>query len=433
MNETFLHFIWQHRLFETTDFKTTDNQPISVINPGQLNTDAGPDFFNARIKIGETTWAGNVEIHQKASDWFKHNHEKDAAYDNVILHVVLNYDKQITNSKSEIVPSAVLNYPEYLEENYRELILSKEWIACKDWFPEDELMEMRLWFHSLMIERLQQKTEEITNRLQQNKNDWNETFYQVLAKNFGFKTNALPFEMLARAVPLNILGKHKSDLFQIEALLFGSAGLLNEELLGDDYFIALRKEYSFLYNKYKLKPIEGHLWKFLRLRPVNFPSIRIAQFAQLIHQSTALFSRLIEHEKLSEIEKLFAVSASTYWNKHYRFNKPSVNRKKQLGISAIHNIIINTIVPFLFVYGDQQNKHHLKDRALDFLEGIKAEKNSIISNWINIGVEPRSAFESQALIQLKNCYCKDKKCLNCHLGTKLVKRKTPGVIKSTRK
>ena len=422
MNESFLQFIWKHQLLDASKLKTTDDQAISIINPGQQNTDAGPDFFNARIKIGITTWAGNVEIHQKASDWFKHKHQLNSAYDNVILHVVPDDDRPTKNSKGEPVPTSILMYPAYLENNYRELLKSKKWIACEGWFSQNDLIEMRLWSHALMIERLQQKTGEIKQKLQQNKNDWNETFYEYLAKNFGFKINALPFEMLARAVPLNILGKHKSDLFQLEALLFGSAGLLNEKQLGDNYFIALRKEYSFLRHKYKLKPIESHLWKFLRLRPVNFPNIRIAQFARLVYQSTALFSKLIEYEKLSDIEKLFSVSASSYWNKHYRFNKPSVNRKKQLGNSAIQNIVANTIVPFLFVYGEEHNQHHLKDRALDFLEGIKAENNSIISNWKKMGVAPRSAFESQALIQLKNAYCKPKKCLNCHLGTKFVKK-----------
>ncbi len=433
MNETFLHFIWKHRLFNANELKTIDGQSISIINPGLLNTDAGPDFFNARIKIGETIWAGNVEIHHKASDWFKHKHEQDAAYNNVILHVVLNDDQLTVNSKGENIPTSILVYPKYLEDNYQELLKSKKWIACEGWFSQNDLMEMRLWFHSLMIERLQQKTEEINQRLQQNKNDWNETFYQHLAKNFGFKTNALPFEMLARAIPLKILGKHKNDLFQLEALLFGTSGLLNEELIGDDYFLALRKEYSFLYKKYKLKPIEGHLWKFLRLRPVNFPSVRIAQFAQLIHQSTALFSQLIEHEELKEVEKLFSIAASPYWDEHYRFNRSSVKRKKQLGNFATQNIIINTIVPFLFVYGEQHNQHHLKDRALDFLEGINAESNSIITNWHKMGVVPNSAFESQALIQLKNCYCKTKKCLNCHLGTKLVKKSIPGENEPTNK
>ena len=422
MNESFLQFIWKHRLFDERAMQASSEQDIHIIHPGQLNRDAGPDFFNARIKIGETTWAGNVEIHHKSSDWYRHQHEKDAAYDNVILHVVYEDDKPVANSKGNSILTTEIKYPDHLVENYNELLKSKKWIACEDRFAENDLMELRLWFHSLMVERLEQKTGEIIDRLKQNKNDWNETFYQFMARNFGFKTNALPFEMLARAVPLSILIKHKTNLTQLEALLFGSAGLLNEELLGDDYFLALRNEYSFLYKKYKLKSVEGHLWKFLRLRPVNFPSIRIAQFARLIHQSTALFSQLVELQNVKDVGRLFQIHASPYWDTHYRFNKFSVKRKKQLGKSAIHNIIINTIVPFLFVYGEYHNQQHLKDVALAYLDDMKAESNSIISNWERMGVIPRSAFESQALIQLKNCYCKSKKCLNCHLGTKLVKK-----------
>ena len=422
MNEHFIQFIWKHRLFDSQELRTSDGTSITVLHPGQQNTDAGPDFFNARIKIEETIWAGNVEIHQKSSDWNRHKHDKDAAYDNVILQVVLDDDQTAENTKGETVSTAVIKYPAHLETNYLELLKSKSWISCADRFSEADLMEMRLWFHSLMIERLQQKTGEIVERLELNKNDWNETFYQFLARNFGFKTNALPFEMLVRALPLSILAKHKNNLFQLEALLFGTAGLLNEELLGDDYFLELRKEYSFLYKKYKLKPIESHLWKFLRLRPVNFPSLRIAQFAQLIHQSTALFSHLVELEKPKQIKELFTLNASVYWDTHYRFNKLSPEQKKQLGSSSIENILINTVVPFLFVYGDRHNQHHLKDRALDLLENLKPENNSIINRWKEMGVSVRSAFESQALIQLKNCYCKPKKCLNCHLGTKLIKK-----------
>jgi hypothetical protein len=274
-----------------------------------------------------------------------------------------------------------------------------------------------------MVERLQQKTEGIIQHLKQNNNDWNETFYQFLARNFGFKTNAAPFELLSRALPLNILAKHKNNLFQLEALLFGTAGLLNEQLLGDDYFLALRKEFGFLYKKYNLKPIESHLWKFLRLRPVNFPTVRLAQFAALIHQSSALFSTLVGEEDLGNIQKLFNVQASEYWDIHYRFNKTSAKKKKKLGTSAFQNIIINTVVPFLFVYGDHHNQQHLKDKALDFLEKTPAEKNSILTNWKKLGVSVRSAFDSQALIQLKNSYCTPKRCLNCHLGTKLIGQK----------
>ncbi|WP_430971757.1 DUF2851 family protein [Sunxiuqinia rutila] len=420
MNEAFLQFIWKHRLFTAGNLKTEDGEVVEVVHPGQPNTDAGPDFFNTRVKIGETTWAGNVEIHQKASDWYLHQHEKDAAYDNVVLHVVRENNVEVKTSAGEEVPSLVLQYPSYLEENYQKLLKSDRWIACADRFHEIDPMALQIWFHGLMVERLQQKTRAIVDQLTLNKNDWNETFYQFLARNFGLKTNALPFELLARALPVQTLAKHKNDLFQLEALLFGTAGLLNEQLLGDDYFLALRKEYGFLYKKYRLKPIEAHLWKFLRLRPVNFPTVRLAQFAALVHHSSALFSNLVEKDNLHDIRELFRVQASGYWDTHYRFNKESGNRPKLLGDTAFQNILINTVVPFLFVYGEYHNRQYLKDRALQFLEKLPAESNSIISNWKELGVSVRSAFDSQALIQLKNSYCTPKRCLQCHLGVKLV-------------
>jgi hypothetical protein len=423
MNEAFLQFIWKHRLFHSKGLKTKDGSSIQIIHPGQQNFDAGPDFFNARIKVGETTWAGNVEVHPKASDWFRHKHEQDAAYNNVVLHVVKENDMEVRNSQGEVVEVLELAYPIHLEANYKQLLQSNQWIACAARFHEADPMALQIWLHGLMVERLQQKTEGIIEQLKQNNNDWNETFYQFLARNFGFKTNAAPFELLSRALPLNILAKHKNNLFQLEALLFGTAGLLNDQLLGDDYFLALRKEFGFLYKKYNLKPIESHLWKFLRLRPVNFPTVRLAQFAALIHQSSALFSTLVGEEDLGNIQKLFNVQASEYWETHYRFNKTSAKKKKKLGASAFQNIIINTVVPFLFVYGDYHNQQHLKDKALAFLEKTPAEKNSILTNWKKLGVSVRSAFDSQALIQLKNCYCTPKHCLNCHLGTKLIGQK----------
>lgn len=420
MNEAFLQFVWKHRLFSMGSLKTEDGEEVEVIHPGQPNTDAGPDFFNARVKIGETIWAGNVEIHQKASDWYLHQHEKDAAYDNVVLHVVRENNAAVKTSAGEEVPGLVLPYPSHLEANYQKLLQSDRWIACADRFDEIDPMALQIWFHGLMVERLQQKTRAIVDQLTLNKNDWNETFYQFLARNFGLKTNALPFELLARALPVQTLGKHKNDLFQLEALLFGTAGLLNEQLLGDDYFLALRKEYGFLYRKYRLKPIEAHLWKFLRLRPVNFPTVRLAQFAALVYHSSALFSNLVEKDNLHEIRELFRVQASGYWDTHYRFNKESGKRQKMLGDAAFQNILINTVVPFLFVYGEYHNRQHLKDRALQFLEKLPAESNSIISNWKELGVSVRSAFDSQALIQLKNGYCTPKRCLQCHLGVKLI-------------
>lgn len=420
MKEEFLQFIWEHGLFTKNDLKTTDGRTVEIITTGQPNSDSGPDFFNARVRIGETTWAGNIEVHQKSSQWYRHRHNTDAAYDNVILHVVELNDSPVL-IKSQALPTLKIIYPVEILENYEQLLKSERWIACEDKLAEVDPFVLRFWFSSLMIERLELKTDDIMAILEQNKNNWNETFYQLLARNFGMKTNALPFELLAKSLPLNVLSKHKNDLFQIEALLFGQSGLLNETLLGDDYFLSLRKEYSYLYKKYGLSGIESHLWKFMRLRPINFPTIRIAQLAKLIHHSSALFSRILETENLEEMRKLFDISASEYWNTHYSFNKISKdNHSKTLGESAFNNLVINTIVPLLFVYGDQHLDQAMKDRALLMLEKLAPESNQIIRKWNDLGIDSRSAFETQALLQLKNRYCDNKKCLNCQLGAKII-------------
>ncbi len=419
MKEEFLHFIWEHRLFDKTDLKTVDGEKLEIISTGQPNSNSGPDFFNARIRIGETTWAGNIEIHQKSSHWYQHRHETDAAYDNVILHVVELHDKPVVIRNHQI-PALEIKYSPAILENFEQLLKSKRWIACEDRLPEVDPFVLRFWFSSLMIERLQAKTSSILELLQQNKNNWNETFYQLLARNFGMKINAIPFELLAKSLPLSILSKHKNDLFQIEALLFGQSGLLNETLLGDDYYLSLRNEYSFLYKKYGLSGIEAHLWKFMRLRPVNFPTIRIAQLAMLIHRSSALFSHILESETLEELKNLFDVATSEYWETHYRFNKTSGKLKKTFGETAFHNLVINTIVPMLFVYGDQHLDQAIKDRALRLLESLPPESNQIIKKWNELGIDSQSAFETQALIQLKNCYCELKKCLHCQLGAKII-------------
>ena len=420
MKEEFLQFIWKYGLFTKSGLKTVDGRNIEIISAGQPNFDSGPDFFNAKIRIGETIWAGNIEVHQKSSHWYQHKHDINAAYDNVILHVVELHDKPV-RVKNHEVSTLEITYPAEILENYEQLLKSERWIACEEKLSGVDPFILRFWFSSLMIERLQSKTADILTILEQNKNNWNETFYQLLARNFGMKTNALPFELLAKSLPLQLLSKHKNDLFQIEALLFGQSGLLTETLLGDDYYLSLRKEYSYLYKKYNLSGIEAHLWKFLRLRPVNFPTVRIAQLAMLIHHSSALFSRILETESLDELRKLFDVKASGYWDTHYRFNKPSgENRPKALGETAFNNLVINTIVPLLFVYGDQHLDQGMKDRALFLLEKLAPEENQIIRKWNESGVESRSAFETQALLQLKNSYCDRKKCLNCQLGAKII-------------
>jgi len=421
MPEEFLHYIWENRLFRNENLQSTSGEKLQIIHPGRRNGDAGPDFFNAKIKMGETIWVGNVEIHTNASDWNKHHHQHDKAYDNVVLHVVETADAEISRCNGETIPTLILRYPEQLAQNYRRLLDAKTWIPCEESFHKIDPIVLQLGFNRLMIERLESKTDEILSRLKQNHNNWNETFYQMLCRMFGFKVNAVPFELLAKSLPVGILGKHRNSLFQLEALLFGNAGLLNNQLLGDDYFLKLREEYSFLYKKYKLKPVESHLWKFLRLRPVNFPTIRIAQLAALFHNTDALFSKILETESIDSLKQLFKVKASEYWNSHYNFNKASKrNTPKELGDSSAQTLIINVVIPFLFVYGDKQNKVALKNRALDFLEKLPAETNSIITKWGNLGIQSRSAFESQALLQLKNNYCEAKKCLNCHIGVKLV-------------
>ena len=422
MPEEFLQYIWENRLFTHENQQTANGETLEIINVGKRNTDSGPDFFNARVKIDDTVWVGNIEIHRFASDWGRHNHNNDDAYNNVILHVAEVFDKPVYRNNGEEIPAMVLKYPAALKTNYQKLLDAKTWIACQSQFHKIDPIILQLGFNRLMIERLEEKTTEILNRLQQNNNDWNETFYQELARMFGFKVNAIPFEMLAKSLPVGILAKHKSSLFQLESLLFGNSGLLNEQLLGDDYYISLRNEYSFLYKKYQLKGIESHLWKFMRLRPGNFPTIRISQFAALIHKSHGLFSKILEIESLEDLKKLFEVQASEYWNSHYSFNKTSVrNSVKELGENSINTLIINIVIPFLFVYGEKQNKENLKNRSLEFLEQLPAEENSVIGKWKSLGVEARSAFESQALLQLKNKYCELKKCLNCQIGVKLVK------------
>lgn len=422
MPEEFLQYIWENNLFEAVGLQTTDGQPVEILSTGKRNSDSGPDFFNARIKIDGTVWVGNVEIHKLASDWERHNHNSDATYNNVILHVAEIIDKPVFRNNGEEIPAVVLKYPAALKINYQKLLDAKTWIACQNQFHKIDPIILQLGFNRLMIERLEDKTNEILSLLQANNNDWNATFYQMLARMFGFKVNAVPFELLAKSLPIEILAKHKSNLFQLEALLFGNSGLLNEQLLGDDYYLNLRNEYSFLYKKYQLKAIESHLWKFMRLRPGNFPTVRISQFAALIHRSHGLFSKIIESENLDELKFLFKVQASEYWNLHYNFNKKSTqNSVKELGENSINTIIINVVIPFLFVYGEKQNKEYLKNRSLEYLEQLPSEGNSIVEKWQKLGVESRSAFESQALLQLKNKYCEQKKCLNCQIGVKLVR------------
>jgi len=421
MTEDFLHFIWKQHLFDKSNLETTAGEKISVEHPGTHNIDAGPDFFNAKIKIGKTLWAGNVEIHLRSSDWKKHSHNTDKEYDNIILHVVNEDDAEIKRSDKTLIPTLVLSdrIDKSLVDNYEKLISSRYRIPCEQQISSVKDFLVNHWLERMLVERLERKSDALFSLLKQNKNNWEETFYFLLAKNFGFKLNAQPFEELARATPLGVLAKHKNNLPQVEALLFGQAGMLDKKFK-EEYPSSLKREYDFLKVKFKLEKQVSAAWKFLRLRPSNFPTLRIAQFAQLVHHSSHLFSKILECEKINKIRKLFDVTASGYWDSHYVFEKKSVSKQKTLGASAMDIIIINSVVPLIFSYGMFRSEEHYKERALRLLEQLPAEKNSVISKWESLGIKVGSSFRSQALLELMNEYCSPKKCLHCNIGNKLI-------------
>jgi hypothetical protein len=360
-------------------------------------------------------------MHLKSSDWITHQHQKDAAYDNVILHVVLDDDRSIVRKNGEQIPCLELRkrIPSKISKTYKKLIHNEHWIPCQYLIHKVPEITLNLWLDRLMVEKLEVKITEIEKSLVLNQNNWEGTFYQFLARNFGVKVNAEPFEQLAKSIPLLTLTKHKSNLLQIEALLFGQAGMLAHDF-NDNYPKKLQKEYLFLKRKYNLKSIRSESWKFMRLRPANFPTVRIAQFATLLFQSVHLFSKMLAAKNVREIENMFEVTISNYWQNHYVFDKPSIKRSKSLGKSAIHLLIINTIVPFLFLYGKNKSEEHFKEKALQLLEELKPEKNNIIEKWKELGLEPASAYQTQALLHLKNNYCKAKKCINCAIGNSIL-------------
>lgn len=422
MREDFLHYLWRTRRFNLNDLKTTKGEAIEIQNFGEHNSNAGPDFLNATIRIGNMIWAGNVEMHVKASEWMQHGHQNDKAYNNVILHVVFEENESILKENTEGVATLELRerIPEGIAQKYWSLMHNEHWIPCQQQFYTVSELTKTLWCERLLVERLEDKTEAIATSLDQNKMDWEETFYQFIARSFGAKVNAEPMEWLARSLPHRILAKHKNNLFQVESLIFGQSGLL-EKGFEDKYPTLLAKEHTFLSHKHQLTPIETVAWKFSKLRPPNFPTIRLAQLAGLVHQSSHLFSRILESDSVENIKKLFDVKISAYWHDHYTFDTPSVLRPKTIGDDALNGIFINTIVPFLFYYGKLKKEEAIKDRAFAFLEQLKPESNNITEGWQRLGLEPTSAYNSQALIQLKNKYCDKKRCLECSIGNAIVK------------
>ncbi len=404
MKEELLHFIWQSKLLFHKPLRTTSGETISVVHQGFYNTNAGPDFFNAKIYIGNTLWAGNIEIHIAASEWDKHAHQKDAAYNNVILHVVYIDDKKVYNNSGEAIPTLELRslIPTSLLQRYESLKQSKNrHIACEKIIHLPDPFHLQHWLQRLLVERLEQKCDYIKDVLVKTHHHWEQTFYIVTARYFGMKTNALPFEQLASILPLTVIAKHKNSLDDILALVLGVSGLL--ERMGEPYQ-HLQDSFFHLQNKYKLPQLDKSIWKFARTRPANFPSVRLVQFAAFIYQSSHLLSKVLECENVSSLIQLYRVETE------YR------KQKIALGNDAIDLLLINSVLPFVFVYGKLQHEDQLCDKALNWYESLPSEKNTITSLFAQLGFPCKNAADSQAYIQLKNEYCNTLNCLKCSIG-----------------
>lgn len=427
--EELLHYVWQQKLLPTHPLTTQDGEIIEIINPGLHNTNAGPDFFNAKIKIGGMLWVGNVELHDRASDWHRHHHDNDPNYDNVVLHVCRVIDADITTPSGRRLPQMQLDIPERVLKNHQELLNEVRYPPCFRVIPQMPMLSVHSWLNVLTIERLEAKNQRIFDLLNRHNGDWEHTAFITLARNFGFGVNTDAFELWAEDLPLQAAGKHRDDLFQIEALFFGQAGMLEDNALDpsrhDDYFKRLAAEYAFLKQKFSLTPIAFKNWRFLRLRPQNFPYIRLAQLARLYHSRQADFACLLEAQDIKAIRALLSHGVSDYWQEHYTFGKSAPKQPKTLQNSSVDIILINTIVPLLFAYGKYRQDNALCERAVDFLEKAKAEHNAITRVWDEVGIKAQNAADSQALIQLKHRYCDRKDCLRCRFGVAYLRKSTP--------
>ena len=420
--EQLLHYVWKHKIFPLKELKTTTGQQVEVIDTGLANTDAGPDFFNAKLKLDGVLWIGNIEIHERSSDWFKHGHHADAGYNSVILHIASEIDTEISRSNGERIPQIQLICPEAVRTNYKELLETDSYPPCYRIIPSLPPFTAHSWMTALQMERFEQKATLLNERLKRCQGNWEDAFFITLARNFGFGLNGDAFETWAHQLPFRAVDKHRNDLFQIEAIFFGQAGIL-EDSDGDGYYLRLKKEYTYLQHKFGLIPMDASLWRFLRLRPANFPHIRIAQLACLYHRAYGLLSRIMETETLQGVRDILKGGTSEYWLTHYTFGGSSPSRPKTLSNTSLDLLIINTVVTFLYAYGLHKGNPVLCARAGSFLEELKAENNYITRMWEQCGMKTSNAADSQALIQLKKEYCDKKKCLYCRIGYEYLKRK----------
>ena len=431
--EQLLHYVWKHRILPLGTLTTTDGQELEVIDPGLHNHDAGPDFFNAKVRIGGQVWVGNVEIHLRSSDWFRHGHQLDPAYNNVVLHVAEVVDGEVTTMDGKRPPQLCLQIPDDVSEHYAELCRTEDYPRCWRIIPSLARLTVHSWMSALLAERLAERAQRCLDWLKAVDGDWERTLFIALARNFGFGINGDAFEAWGRALPLHAAAKHRDNLFQLEALFLGTAGLLvleavpptaREAAASDDYFLRLQREWAYLKHKFQLpEPMAYERWRYLRLRPQNFPHLRIVQLANLYFRGTASFAALMKAPSREALHAALETAPSDYWQKHYLFGLGSRRSEKRLSPASRDLIIINTVCPMLFGYGEAHSDEAMQERAVQLLEQLRPEQNYIIRQWQQCGVDVNSAADSQALIQLKRVYCDRKDCLRCRFGYEYLKRK----------
>ncbi|WP_242916676.1 DUF2851 family protein [Pontibacter liquoris] len=428
MKEDFLHYIWQHQYFDKTALATTDGEAVQVLRTGFYNADAGPDFKEALLQVGTVEWSGSVEIHLRASDWFRHQHQHDQKYDQVVLHVVWEADRPVQRADGTLVPTLELKGLVNLAllHTYQQLKQSQHIIPCAPFWPAVNEITKRMMLERALVERLETKGHEVLQVHKASGNDWEQTAYSVLLRGFGFNTNQPAVEQLVKALPLAILRRHRHSLLHLEALLLGQAGFLENAPL-DNYVETLQLEYNFLSHKYNLQPdrMQRHQWNFLRMRPANFPSMRLAQLAAMLHAYPALFTSLTEPTTIEQYEALFRVPVSAYWQRHYMLGRVSKTVQTSLGKGSAHNLIINVAVPLLAAYSRFSGDKVYQDKAINLLERVREESNKITRLYGELGWQARNAADNQAALGLFKQYCQPVNCLHCAVGHKILKQNAP--------
>ena len=431
--EQLLHYVWKHRMLPLGRLLTTDGREVEVIDPGLHNRDAGPDFFNAKVRIDGTMWVGNVELHLRSSDWQRHGHQTDAAYNNVVLHVVEEADAEAVTADGKRLPQLCLPVPVEVRQHYAELLRTEDYPRCWRVVPRISSLAVHSWLSSLLADRLSERARRCLGWLQSVDGDWERTLFIALARNFGFGVNGDAFEAWGRQLPLYAAAKHRDDLFQLEALFLGTAGLLvpeavppsaREAAAADPYFLRLQREWTYLRHKFQLpEPMAYERWRYLRLRPQNFPHLRIVQLARLYHEQRASFSALMQATTREALHAALDTAPSDYWQTHYLFGLTAKPAAKRLSAASRDLLIINTVCPMLFAYGEAHNDEGVQERAVQLLEQLKPEQNFILRQWQQCGITAANAADSQALVQLKRVYCDRHDCLRCRFGYEYLKQK----------